>query len=413
MTPSGGDIPAPTALQTILRGVTETIAEELACPTHRVPDWSEFEWVAARAVAAMHGVSPLLSRTLHWRGPAGWMQFLAAQRAHTAKRHARVAELLSRIDHAARAAGVAAVALKGVALHAMGVYAVGDRPMSDIDLLVRPADSERASRVLRSLGFRETIESWKERVFTPIDGRRSADLGEHSENNIKIELHERICERLPWRMTDASELIFPLRPHPGLNAYPSKAALMMHLLLHAAGTMPTRTLRLLHLHDIAQLSSRMSDSDWNDVLARSEPRCRLWWAYPPIELTSRYYAWAIPSRILAFFAEECPWLLTRISRRRTLYDVSFSYLWIDAFPGIEWSQSIGELLSYAASRVRPSRKHVALRAHVAESETWASDSQWAHLSQGRRVLRWITSHPPRPLTMHAVHAASAQAGWSQ
>jgi hypothetical protein len=107
----------PRVLEATLRKVTEGLAKELACPTQYAPDWSGFEWTVARAVAAMHGVSPLLSRTLRWQGPAGWVQSLAEQRAHTAKRRARIDGLLRLIDQAAREAGVAVVPLKGAALH--------------------------------------------------------------------------------------------------------------------------------------------------------------------------------------------------------------------------------------------------------------------------------------------------------
>src|SRR6266700_1682445 len=110
----------PAALQGTLRKITETLAEELACPPRRAPDWSDCEWLIAKAVAAMHGVSPLLSTTLRWQGPADWMTFLEEQRIHTASRHIRVADLLQRIDERGRAEGIAAVALKGAALHAIG-----------------------------------------------------------------------------------------------------------------------------------------------------------------------------------------------------------------------------------------------------------------------------------------------------
>jgi hypothetical protein len=180
-------------------------------------------------VAAIHGVSPLLSRTLRWRGPAEWVKFLEKQRSHTALRHGRVEALLRVIDHGAREAGIAAVALKGAALHALGVYGAGDRPMADIDLLVRPEESRRAVRMLGRLGYAESSASWKERVFTPIDHREPLALGENARNDVKIELHERVCERLPWRVTDISELIHPAEPPPGCNGYPSKASLMSHL----------------------------------------------------------------------------------------------------------------------------------------------------------------------------------------
>jgi hypothetical protein len=403
------EIPQLPALEATLRKITEGLAKELACPTQFAPDWSDVEWTIARAVAAMHGVSPLLSRALRWQGPASWSQFLDEQRAHTAKRHNRICELLRVIDQRTREAGVPAVALKGVALHALGLYQAGDRPMSDIDLLVRPADAEATARMLVSLDYYESCETWKERVFTPTDDHPSGELGEHSDNNVKIELHERICDKLPLHITDVSKLIFPSHPQPGLNAYPSMASLMAHLLLHAAGAMAFQSLRLLHLHDIAGLSSRMTEEDWDAVLKSSDRVGRLWWAFPPLKLTSRYYPSKIPARVLEALAGACSYLLEWTSRHRTLYDVSFSYPWVDAFPGIEWSQSIGEILGYAASRVSPDSKHLALREHVAKTEAWDAQSQWARLSQGRRILRWITSRPTRSVTMHAVVAALAQA----
>ena len=124
--------------------------------------------------------------------------------------------------------------------------------MADIDLLVKPADAARMARLLESLGFLQAYASWKERVFIPTVGRPVGGLGEHSNNDIKIELHEKICERLPWRITDVTDCIFPTQARPGVNAYPSTASLMIHLLLHAAGVMAFQGLRLLHLHDLAQ-----------------------------------------------------------------------------------------------------------------------------------------------------------------
>jgi hypothetical protein len=408
MTVRNREIPQHAALEGILRKITERLAKELACPTQVAPDWSEFEWIVARAVAAMHGVSPLLSRALRWQGPMGWTGFLEEQRVQTAKRHGRIDELLWGLDQRARDAGIAVVALKGVALHAFGVYQAGDRPMADVDLLVRPEDSPRATKMLESLGFAESLKTWKECVFTRVDEPQPAALGEHANNSLKIELHERICEKLPLRITDVSEHVFPPQPQPGLNAYPSKASLMIHLLLHAAGAMAFQSLRLLHLHDIARLSSQMTQVDWEAVLEAGERGERPWWAFPPLNLTSRYFPSKIPGWVLGALADDCPYLLKRTARHRTLCDVSYSHLWVDAFPGMEWSRSLREVLSYVASRVRPSAKHIAFRAHVANAEAWANGGQWSRLSQSRRILRWITSRQTRPATMYAVRAALAQ-----
>jgi hypothetical protein len=400
--------PRPSTLQAALRKTTEGLANELGSPTQRVPDWSDFEWTVARAVAAMHGVSPLLSHTLRWRGPAGWVRFLEKQRSHTQLRHGRIEALMRLIDHGARESEFATVALKGAALHALGVYRAGDRPMADIDLLVRPEQAQRAATMLERLGYTESSSSWQERVFTPVDHRDPDGLGEHAGNDIKIELHERICEQLPWRLTDISELVHPIKPRPGCNDYPSKASLMTHLLLHAAGCMAFQSLRLLHLHDLYRVSATMGRDDWRQFLESRRLPGKLWWSFPPLELTSRYFPSAIPAELLEVVAEDCPLWLQLASRRRSLCDVSLSHLRVDAFPGIEWSRSVGELVGYAASRLRPSDAHLALREHVESNEAWARQNPWSRLSQGRRILRWVTSRPTRPATMHAIRAALAQ-----
>ena len=173
--------------------------------------------------------------------------------------------------------------------------------------------------------------------------------------------------------------------------------------------MAIQALRLVQRHDIALLSSQMTDSEWEEILWRGPCEPRLWWALPPLLLTSRYYSSKIPARVLAALAGECSHLLGWTAKHTTVCDVSFSYLWVDAFPGIEWSQSVQELAEYVASRVRPDAELIVQREELAKREAWARQSQWSRLSQSRRILRWITSRPTRPATMHAVRAALAQA----
>jgi hypothetical protein len=408
MTPAS-DLPPPKALQAALRKTTETLAHELAQPTSSAPVWSDLEWRIARAVAAIHGVSALLSRALRWQGPAEWNEFLAQQRTQTAARHARIEELLRLIDMHAGVEGICIVALKGAELHAMGLYAAGERPMADVDLLVRAADNERTTRMLESLGFHESFSMWRHSVFTRGERTAPCSLGEHADNYLKIELHQRIREALPLDTADISEWVFPTQPRPGLNPYPSRAALMSHLLLHAAGAMADRSLRLLHLHDLALLSSHMAERDWDDLLQQSAIDHGHRWALPPLHLTARYYGHAVPSRVLTALTAECPRLLRAIVPRRRLSDVSLSRLGIEAFPGIELSRSASEMARYIVNRLRPSGERLAVREHTARTQVAASASQWHQLSQSRRVLRWVISRPPRAYTMLAVRMALDQA----
>jgi hypothetical protein len=394
----------PGKLQAALTTITERLARELVNPEPVAPDWSDLEWSIAKGVAAMHGISSLLSTSLRWRGPEGWMHFLDEQRIQVAERHARIEKLLQAIDRSAREAGLGITPLKGVALHALGFYSAGERPMADVDLLVQPRDASRAARLIESLGYRESRASYKERGFAPLESRSAAALGEHSDNDITIELHERICERLPLNLTDISDVVLPQRPHAGLNDYPSAAALMTHLLLHTAGNMAIKSVRLVQLHDLALVAARMTEADWEELLPPSSSGRRLWWALPPLRLALRYYPLSIPPQALLALESNCPWFLQRNARRLILSDVSFSHLWVDAFPGIQWARSIREKLSYAASRVRPSAEHLTARDAMVVTEDWAADSAWSTLSHGRRIVRWLGSRQVRPATMHVLRA---------
>jgi hypothetical protein len=97
-----------------------------------------------------------------------------------------------------------------------------------------------------------------------------------------------------------------------------------------------------------------------------------------------------------------------IARRRTLSDVSLSSMWIQAFPGIEWSRSVTGTARYIMRRVAPSPQMLELRRRLAETQVAPAASKWHHLPQGRRMLRWLTSRQTRADTMHAVRTALAQ-----
>jgi hypothetical protein len=276
--------------------------------------------------------------------------------------------------------------------------------MADIDLLVREADARSAIALLQELGYVESFAQWKHRVFKPADGSPVPGLGEHRDTPVNIELHTRIQERLPVSTVDITERIYPRAPQPGLNDYPSTGALMSHLLLHAAGNMCGRSLRLLHLHDISLLATRMVASDW-DVLWDARAAEPPWWALPPLRLVARYYRHAVPEAVLARLGHDCPRLLRTISRRQTLTRVSCSELWLHALPGIEWSRSAREVGRYVGNRVRPSQEALHERADMVRTQLWLQDQSWVTTNHVRRILTWLTRPVPRMDIMYAVRAA--------
>jgi hypothetical protein len=385
-----------------LRRTTETLAAELALaqPGTPMPTWTELEWRLASAAAVVHGVSPLLCRFSTWQHPA-WRRFLVDQRQHVIQRHERIAALLSRIDAGAREAGLPMVALKGAALHALGLYTPGDRPMADVDLLVDDAHADATAALLLTLGYEESFAQWKHRVFKPTSGDAFACLGEHRDTPINIELHTRIHERLPITTVDITAQVGPRQSHPGINPYPSNGALMSHLLLHAAGNMCGRSLRLLHLNDIALLATRMVPADWEVLWAGESP----WWALPPLRLVARYYRDAVPKVVLARLRRDCPPLLRTVAKRQTLTQVSSSNLWLHALPGVEWSRSLGEATRCLTNRLRPTQESVKERADMVRTQIWLQGQSWVTLNHRRRLLTWLTRPVPRMDMLYVVRKA--------
>jgi hypothetical protein len=396
-------LPPLTVVAAALRAITEHLAHALANPQAAAPEWSEFHWRTARAVAAMHGISGALAWELLWRGPEGWVEFLSQQREHIARRHVRISELLATVGERFQRQGVPVQLLKGAALHLEGLYRQGERPMADLDLLTLPQHGVRAGEILETLGLRESHRTFKHRVFEARVPTRAHKFGEHAENDMKVELHERICEALPYHLTDISQQVFSPEAAPGLNAYPCRSALMAHLLLHAAGGMAYRTLRLMQLHDISLVARRMAASDWQQLL-----EWRPWWAWPPLMLTERYYGAAAPEPVAAAVRALCPAILRRSCARQLLSDVSLSRLWVEAFPGIEWARSPREAVMFIAHRIAWSAHVLSDRKHALATDPGLAYGDWGGPSQGRRILRALRARTPRPWPLHNVRAALAE-----
>lgn len=397
-------LPSLKTIRAGLRRTTETIAAELANPGGATPSWSDLEWRLAKAAAAAHGVSPMLSKRSDWAHPR-WRRFLQDQHEHVAIRHARIMALLGQIDALARAAGLAVTPLKGAALHALGIYVPGDRPMADIDLLIDENDIEAAAGLMDEIGYVPSFDHWRHRVFKPANQRPPAVLGEHRDTPVNIELHTRIRECLPVSVVDITERIRPRNPEPGLNPYPSRSALLAHLLLHAAGNICGRSVRLVHLHDIALLARAMQPEEW--VFLWQADAC--WWAWPPLRLVAGYYKDAIPDVVLATLARDCTPLLRMISGHQTLTDVSCSGLWLHAFPGLEWSRNVGEAARYVMDRVRPPAEKSRERADMVRTQLWLQDEDWVTATQRRRILTWLIRRVPRMDMMYVVRMALADA----
>ena len=160
-------------------------------------------------------------------------------------------------------------------------------------------------------------------------------------------------------------------------------------------------LRLIQLHDIGRLGAQLSAHEWAEVLDQRAAPWGLWWALPPLSLVARYYP-SVPPAVLAALHDCGPAALRRLARARLIADVSYSNMSRSALPGIDWSRTPAERLSYTAERtilsVRTLLRAAQLRAPAGNQEAADPSPQ---------AVRWHRLPPLRPATLKAVHAALA------
>lgn len=395
------ELPDAGVLQAALSSTTDRLAAELASPLPVAPAWGDFEWRAAMAVCVMHGISGLLAARLIWGGPPHWQAFLAEQAEQGRRREARVRELLARLHAAAIATGLPLLALKGSTLLELGVYAAGQRPMSDVDLLARPGDLQAADRLITLAGYSVGAAKHRHVAYEGPPLRATPAFGEHEDNPIKIELHEAVREPLPLREIDITAELLPAATRPGLNGYAGSAALMRHLLLHTAGNLCSRSVRLIQLHDIAALGARLDPAAWREALAPASDGRAAWWAVAPLTLAQRLFPGQLPPTPAAALAA-CPSWLRRASAGYRLADVSLSHLGIPLLPGLEWSRGPVDALGLAWQRLHPQEQP-----QVVQRQPSLAASAWTQRPHWQKALSFLRGAPPRAQTLYSVHRALA------
>jgi len=398
-------LPSFGVIQAALRKTTEQLAHELHTPGTLAPAWCEFEWSIARAVATMQGISGLLATHLRWRGPREWQAYLDEHHGLAIQRDEVIDRTLAALATTCARHEVPYVALKGAALRAIGLYAPGERPMADIDILVREEHLPSVPAAMHALHYRAAFATRRHDVFEPEHSSTRVHAGEHPENSLKIEVHTRIAECLPVLPVDITAGLFPGKMRGGLNTYGERAALLRHLLLHAAGNMRANALRQIQLHDIAVLAAVLGPDDWDALTRKQDEPSGTWWMLPPLALVERYYQGSIPLKVLEQVAHECPPVLRATARRLSLTKVSWSNLRIYAFPGLAWARSPLEALRLIKSRVRPERRALEELSLAAKIQPPMGRLRWYEQSHWRRISRWLVSRPPRVQTMLSVCTA--------
>lgn len=272
---------------------SSTLAAWIHPLSARATDPQQLTRDAAELVVAAreHRVAGLLARALQ---SAGALSRLAA--ALPALRRAVMDEQVMALRHAdlgrhaaavLERSGIGALLLKGAALGPLCYPDPTLRPMTDIDLLVLPADREQALRQLQSAGFVAPSEAlqtyWKEAYYNlPL---------EHPDfPGLKLELHWSIAQRgrhapdLPGLMERSQAL-------PGGGRGLGNEDLLLHLSLHHGYHYFEP--RLIWLHDLALLHARPHE------LATLWTRAAAWRMQTTLRLSAHFVEQVFPGSVPA------------------------------------------------------------------------------------------------------------------
>lgn len=249
------------------------------------PPHSPRDWDYLRRAADRHGMAPLLHTYLAGAAPhlAPPPVAAALQSAYWSShfRNAQRLDHLRHLLHAAAAARVPVMPLKGAILAPRYYPTPALRPMSDLDLLVPPEATAACAAVLGELGYREIAAPaglLDPARRDPRHDERSFVLAQDGPP-ILVEVRNEPLDPMLWQLTEVDPALSArLQRHAAgmwrrgradsLDGAPFVRIAPEDLLLHVTSHMLTRhaDFRLLWLHDIGRIAREHRDElDWEQL----------------------------------------------------------------------------------------------------------------------------------------------------
>ncbi len=271
-----------------------------------------------------------------------------------ATRNVCMMHVLERVAARFNQAGVRLMVLKGAALN-LTLYARPDeRPMSDLDLLVRPADVDRAVAVVEALGAVRGEPLVRDGFFPRFHYETEYKLGEVLP--VRIDLHVRPFRPLRYsRLVPADafwERADPVRIGRATVWVPSPEEMLIHLAVHSAVHGNPRQVWLADIKRWAD--AHQSGLDWDRFLDAA----RAWGLTLPVEKgigrTERACGPVCPPGVMRLLAAECVGWRDRLALDQAPRDAAhplahiavdfictpgwrfpLAYVWAVAMPGPE------------------------------------------------------------------------------
>jgi hypothetical protein len=260
---------------------------------------SGLDWNYIIENALQHGIAPLLYHNLSGladeRVPEKVVEYLRKLYNGNVARNMLLYDELSKVLKTFKHAGIEVIVLKGAALAETSYRDIGLRPFSDVDILVREEDLQRAKKNLSELGYilDEDVspERYNEEFGCDLYYAGKVNILEihwdivrktWSDRYTRIEI-ERIWERaVPAKIVGVDTLV--LSPEDTLLHF------CVHLPRH-------RYNRLIWLCDILEVIEH-SDIDWDYVIKSAEKYRTKAYMYYGLHFTDELLGCDIPEKVL-------------------------------------------------------------------------------------------------------------------
>ena len=267
-------------------------------------DWSKFQQIASPELFAYLG-HVLTETGLLSRCPPSLQEQFRNRQRFTAAQWLRWRLELQHIVQVFRDHDIDLILLKGAVLSTVAYPATCLRSMSDIDLLVRPADAERALQLIEAAGFRcpdryQFIDP-DARPCAPANTEVSPPLQKIGTRAF-IEVHTQLESAEPlypvseaelWRGAEEFELCG--LPCKTLEKHEFLLHLIMHLSEHHLFAHGLRALLDVHLW----IELHHGKWDWNWIAAQAARRGYAQWVSLSLRMVHDMFATPVPAAVFA------------------------------------------------------------------------------------------------------------------
>ena len=233
------------------------------------------DWSAYQRLLALVGSAPLAYKNFQLVNERGTIprQILTMLK----ERYSKVFFASSRkyfdfepVVHTLNQHGIDFVPLKGIYLALLLYKDIGLRPMSDIDILVRPKDLERSRQALLDLGWNYRPENKKSKFITQkLNWQHpySFVLG-----STTLELHDKFHSGLTsykFNMDECWDRVITINFLKGHAFRLNDIDLLLHLSTHLCRHLENNKFNLKSISDIVALLKNLQDElDWKQLIAR-------------------------------------------------------------------------------------------------------------------------------------------------